>query len=81
MKYFNYFDSVESHERPDYDYLVDLFKNELTPEELADDDLGIFARDDVDDETEYTDTTESTQHEANEVNTWFFILKKTIDLE
>lgn len=68
MEYFNYFDSVESHERPDYDYLVELFKNQLTPEELADDDLGIFARDDVDDNTEYTESTESTDNIQNEAD-------------
>ncbi|XP_055304344.1 uncharacterized protein LOC129569513 isoform X2 [Sitodiplosis mosellana] len=35
VKYFDYFDTLKSHERPDYDFLVQLFENELTAEELA----------------------------------------------
>lgn len=42
MEYFNYFDSIESHERPDYDFLEQLFVNELTPEELENENLGCF---------------------------------------
>ncbi|XP_055304298.1 casein kinase I-like isoform X2 [Sitodiplosis mosellana] len=44
-EYFNYLDSFKSQERPDYDFLVQLFENELTEEELADDDLGIISTD------------------------------------
>lgn len=35
----------ESHGRPDYDYLVQYFQNQLTPEELADEKLGIHYKD------------------------------------
>lgn len=40
--YFEYFDSIKSQDRPDYDYLVDLFASQLTYDELADEDLGIL---------------------------------------
>lgn len=50
MEYFNYFDSIQSHDEPDYDFLVELFKNELTDEELATGSLDIIFADNFDDD-------------------------------
>lgn len=42
LKYFKYLDSVEDHEAPDYEWLTELFASQLTDEELAIHDLGVF---------------------------------------
>lgn len=50
MKYFHQLDSIESHNEPDYDALVELFASQLSKEELESDDLFIN-----DPDTEYID--------------------------
>lgn len=45
MEYFNYLNSVESHEAPDYDRLIELYENQLTDEELKNPDLGVLDSD------------------------------------
>lgn len=42
MKYFNYIESVDSNEEPNYDQLIQLFLSQLTEEELNDQNLGIL---------------------------------------
>lgn len=41
-KYFNYIESVDSNEEPNYDQLIQLFLSQLTEEELNDQNLGIL---------------------------------------
>lgn len=52
LEYFNYLDSIESHETPDYDRLIDLFARQLTTEEMENLDLGIFDSDNEPDKIE-----------------------------
>lgn len=43
LKYFNYLDSIKvAYEKPDYDWLTDLFASQLTDEQLKNPNLGIF---------------------------------------
>lgn len=42
MDYFNYLISISARDRPDYDWLVELFTRELATEDLENDELGIF---------------------------------------
>lgn len=44
IDYFNYFDTLESYEQPDYDQLLEFFEEQLTPEELESDSLGIILK-------------------------------------
>lgn len=48
IEYFNYLDTLESYEQPDYEILVELFEKQLTPEELESDSLGISLKEKID---------------------------------
>lgn len=53
---------MKNHEQPDYDYLVQLFENELMAEELAEnihDSNVCHESEDIDDNVECTDDTEN----------------------
>lgn len=52
MTYFNYLNSIEDNEAPDYDQLMELFTSQLTTEELENHDLSMFESDDEPDKTE-----------------------------
>lgn len=45
MEYFDYLNSLEAQDKPDYDRLVALFAQELTAQDLENEDLGIFDAD------------------------------------
>lgn len=45
LKYFNHLDSIEAHEAPDYDWLVELFAHQLTDDELENHELGLVDAD------------------------------------
>lgn len=42
LKYFNNIETIDSHEEPNYDQLIELFSTQLTDEELKDQSLGVL---------------------------------------
>lgn len=42
MEYFNYLNSLDAQDAPDYDRLVEIFSKELSPQDLENTDFGFF---------------------------------------
>lgn len=42
LQYFLDLDSINGHEKPDYNKFIEFFSQKLTADELADPDLGIY---------------------------------------
>lgn len=52
LSYFNFVNSIDSHEAPDYDQLINLFSSQLTDEELKSGNLDLFDLDNDPDKIE-----------------------------
>lgn len=52
MDYFNYIESIDSNEAPDYEHLIALFSRQLTDAEVNNHNLGMYDLDDEPDKIE-----------------------------